>query len=45
MYKVVPKLGVNYSPGVICNSYGVIQDQNHIVVLYYEQSLRNIEGN
>jgi len=42
---VVPKLGVNYPPGVICDSSGVTRNENHNVVLYYERSLRNIEGN
>jgi len=42
---VVPKLGVNYPQGVICGSSGETRNQNHNVVLYYERSLRNIEGN
>ena len=42
---VDPKLGVNYPLGIICHSLGVTRNQNHNVVLYYEQSLRNIEGN
>jgi len=42
---VVPKLGVNYPPRVICDFSGgtaktTTYSQNHIVVLYYERSLQ-----
>ena len=42
---VVPTLGVHCPPGVICNSSGVLRNQNHNFALYYKRSLRNIEGN
>ena len=37
-------MGGKLPPGVICDSLGVMRNQNHNVVLYYERSLRNIEG-
>jgi len=42
---VVPNLGVNYSPAVMCDALGIMRNKNHNTVLYYEQSLRNIKGN
>ena len=36
---VVPKLGVNYTPGGVLVLLGVTRNQNHNVVLYFERSL------
>jgi len=39
------KRGVNCPTGVICDSLGVMRNQNRNFVLYYKRSLQNIVGN